>query len=346
MTYQPNWTNGNSQGRVQAGATRIRACDAAQIAAAIDRRLALTYQLPQDYSGAVAAGLPVCRTLLHGAFPPPFEDFRNNAGNILVSPPVQTTPGCPPTPTAMQWLWPQAGGDENTVIVGTNPAAGQVSLFEKLNGTGDWTDPGLVAGRTAIRAVHWNELRQSLEWLSRGRWVLPIYFSGGLFSGLPDTPWFGGSIGNTGTTELRTVGFALMCSPGSPPMGLANVTVRSSSYLEITADQSCLAQVSQCLRPIDFVYDLPSWNKYRTNAGLAWGSPGGEGSGDSTPVGAMSLSQGAPTQLSGSALASALQAMVDGAQQNVLLQRTDSGPQTVNISGQLVIEFDLNGPPN
>jgi hypothetical protein len=346
MTYQSNWTNGNSQGRVQAGVSRVRACDAADIAAAINRRLALTYQLQQDYSSVIAAGLPVRRTLLHGAFPPPFEDFRNNTGNIILSPPVQTTPGSPPTPTAMQWLWPQGDGNENAVIVGTNPAAGQVSLFDKLNGTVDWTDPGLVAGRTAIRAVHWNELRQSLEWLSRGRWTLPLYFSGGLFSMLPDTPWFGGSIANNGSFELRTVGFALMYSPGPPPMGLASVTVRSSSYLEITADQTCTAQVSQCLRPIDFINDLPSWNKYQTNAGLAWGAPGGAGSGDSTPVGSMSLSQGTPTRLSGAAVASALQDMVDGAQQNWLVRRTDTGPQTVNISGQLVVEFDLNTPPN
>jgi hypothetical protein len=129
-------------------------------------------------------------------------------------------------------------------------------------------------------------------------------------------------------------------------MGLANVTVRSSSYLEITADQTCLAQVSQCLRPIDFINDFPSWNRYLPRAGLGWGAPGGEGADDSTPMGAMSLSQGVPARLSGADLASALQSMVDGAQQNILVRRTDSGPQTVNISGQLVIEFDLADTPN
>jgi hypothetical protein len=60
----------------------------------------------------------------------------------------------------------------------------------------------------------------------------------------------------------------------------------------------------------------------------------------------MSLSQGTPTRLSGAAVASALQDMVDGSQQNWLVRRTDTGPQTVNISGQLVVEFDLNTPPN
>ncbi len=346
MTYQASWTNGNSQGRVQAGVHRIRVCDASQLAAAINRRRLLTYQPQDDFSSFIGAGFPVRRVLLHDAVPPPFDDFRDNVCHRILDAPAQTTPATPPSPTAMQWLWPLADGDENKVIVETNPAAGQVGLFDRLNGTGGWTDPGLSGGVTAIRAVHWNELRQSLEWLVRGRWTLPLYFSGGLFSMLPDTPWFGGSIANNGSSELRTIGFAVMRDSGQPPSGLSNVTVRPSSYLQITSDQTCSAAVSQCLRSIDFTNDVPSWNKYRPGAGLAWGAPGGTGSGDSAALGTMALSQGTPAQLGGSAVAAALQTMVDGAPQNFLLQRTDSGPQTVNVSGQLVIEFDLIGPPN
>jgi hypothetical protein len=346
MTYQATWTNGSQAGRVQSGVDRIRVCDAAQLAAAINRRRLLTFQAQQDFSSFIGAGFWLRRTLLDGAAAPPFDDFRGNVCHQILEPPAGMVPGLPPSPTAMQWLWPRGDGDENKVIVETNPGPGQVGLFDRLNGTSGWTDPGLSGGCTPIRGVHWNELRQSIEWLSRGRWILPVYFSGGLFSLLPDTPWFGGAIGNNGSSELRTIGFSILRYPGQPTAGLANVTVRASSYLEITSDVSCGAQVSHCLRPIDFVNDFPSWNKYQPRAGLAWGTPGGVGGGDSTSLGAMSLSQGAPAQFSGGGLASALQAMVDGAEMNLLLQRTDNGPQTVSVTGRLVVEFDLSSPPN
>ena len=345
MTYQANWTNG-SQGRLRGGVDRVRVGDPTQIAAAINRRRLLTFQGQEDFSGFIGAGFRVRRTLLQGGSTPSFDDFRDSVCHRILAPPVGMVPGSPPSPTAMQWLWPRGDGDENSVIVETNPGPGQVGLFSRLNGTSSWTDPGLLGGQTPIRAVHWNELRQSLEWLSRGRWILPVYFSGGLFSQLPDTPWFGGAIGNNGSSELRTIGFAIMRYTGLPTAGLANVTVRPSSYLEITSDVSCSAQVSHCLRPIDFANDFPSWNQCQPRSGLSWGTPGGVGGGDSTPMGGISLTQGTPMQLNGGDLASGLQAMVDGAEMNVLLQRSDIGSQTVHVTGRLVVEFDLDSPPN
>jgi hypothetical protein len=340
MTYQATWTNGNSQGRVQAGVHRIRQCDAAELAAAINRRRLLTYQAEDDFSGFIGELLGVRRTLLSGADNQPFEDFRDNVCRRILKPPINQSP------TSMQWLWPVANDDENKVIVGTSPGSGEVGLFNELNGAGTWTDPDLLGGQTSIRAVHWNELRQSLEWLVRGRWVLPLYFSGGLFSPLPDTPWFGGAIANNGTSELRTVGFAVLRYGDSPRLGLGGVTVRASSCVELTADTTCSAEVRHCLRPIDYLNDFPSWNRYLPNESLAWGTPGGMGSGDSTLVGSLNLVQNTPVQLSGVAVAAALQAMVDGAEQNIMVRRLDSGSQTVQISGRLVVEFDLVSPPN
>jgi len=45
-------------------------------------------------------------------------------------------------------------------------------------------------------------------------------------------------------------------------------------------------------------------------------------------------------------MAEALQAMTDGAEQNFLIRRGDAGPQTVGVAGRLVVEFDLDNPPN
>ena len=50
--------------------------------------------------------------------------------------------------------------------------------------------------------------------------------------------------------------------------------------------------------------------------------------------------------ISGSAVTVGLQAMVDGAQQNFLIRRSDTGNQTIWITGTVVMEFDLNTPPN
>jgi hypothetical protein len=53
-----------------------------------------------------------------------------------------------------------------------------------------------------------------------------------------------------------------------------------------------------------------------------------------------------PGALSGQALADAVQAMVDGAEQNFLLRRSDTGSETIAVEARLVVEFDLNGPPS
>ena len=80
--------------------------------------------------------------------------------------------------------------------------------------------------------------------------------------------------------------------------------------------------------------------------GNAWSAPGGAGNGDSTALGNLALAAQAPGQLSGDGLRAALQAMVDGQAQEFLVRRTDASYQTTSFAARLVVEFDLNTPPN
>lgn len=340
MSYLATWTNGDSQGRVEPAVHRVRQCDATELAAAINRRRLLTFQAADDFSGLTFDLAPIRRTLIQGADSEAFHDFRDNIENHLLTPPTDVSH------PSMQWLWPVADGDENKVITTSSPGGGQVNLFAKLNGTSSWTDPSLVAGQSHVRAVHWNEIRQSVEWLTRGRWVLPLFFAGGLFSVLPDTPWFGGAIANNGASELRTVGLASLAGVGSPRNGLTAVTVRASSFVELTADTACNVEIRHCLRAVDCYNDPPSWNRYRPVAAQSWQTPGGTGSADSAVIGSLSLAAGTGAQLAGTAVTAALQAMVDGGEQSVLVRRLDTGNQTIQAIGRLVVEFDLTSPPN
>jgi hypothetical protein len=273
-------------------------------------------------------------------------DFRHKLSQDILAAAAGGLGGQPATPESMNWLWPLPDSDENKIIVADNPSTGQVSLFDKLNSTAGWTDALLVAGETDIRAVHFNELRQVAQYLRRGRWTLPIYFSAGLFSILPDTPWVGQAIANNGSNELRALGFALLRTDESTPRGLVNAAVRTSSQIELTCDTSCQVQVYRCLREVDYLDDPPTWNQFDPSASANWSSPGAAGAADATLVDALSMTADQAASLSGQATADAMQAMVDGAPQNLLVRRSDSGGQTIALTGRLIVEFDLNTPPN
>jgi len=348
MPYAATWTNANAQGRVEVGLHRVCLSDAEELAEAINRRRLLTYQSEQDFSSDIYDGAFVREATIAGAAAPPFDNFRDALAEKILDPPTGGLGGTPPTPSAMQWLWPESGSDENKIIVSgaSGVGEGEVGLFQKLNGTNHWTDTTLTAGRTDIRAVHFNDLRQAVEWVRRGRWELPVYFSAGIFSTLPDTPWIGETIANDGSAELRTIGFAVMRTDETPVRGLTNVTARAASRIEITADTDCIVEIYHCLRPLEFVQDPPTWNEYDPSQSAGWNSPGGTGSGDATFIGAINLTADESGSLSNSALASALQAMIDGAQQNFLLRRSDTGPETIGLTGKTVIEFDADTPPN
>jgi len=114
----------------------------------------------------------------------------------------------------------------------------------------------------------------------------------------------------------------------------------------ITTDTDCTVEAYRCKRPIDFVTDPPTWNEYDPSASAGWATPGGTGAADAVLIGSVTLTANAPGSISNTALQSALQAMVDGAEQNFLLRRSDTGVETIAITASLTVEFDLNSPPN
>ena len=343
MPYAPPWTNADPSGRVVPGEHVVRLSDPAEIAAEINRRRRLTYQPEQDFSGHLAPGERVRRLTFEGATAPPFDDFRVSLNDRVLTPPAGTMGGSPPTPTSMAWLWPEPDADEGKIIVPGDGGVGdgEVGLTRKLNGTCAWTDPDLGPPPRRVRAVHVNELRQAVEWLRRGRWDLPVYFACGIFSALPDTPWVGDLLANNGTHELRCVATAVLSADASPVLGLTDVSVRDAARLEVTADADCVVEARRCLRAVDFAGDPPTWNEYAPGASAGWSAPGGAGAGDAELIGSLTLTAGQPGELTGPALTAALQAMIDGAEQNFLFRRADAGPETIAVSGRLVVEFDL-----
>ncbi|MFW6132993.1 MAG: hypothetical protein ACOC8F_03790 [Planctomycetota bacterium] len=351
MAYDPTWPQGDAAGRVVAAEHAVDLPDAEALVAAVNRRRRLTYQAVQDFSSHVAAGLAVRAATLATATAPPLDNLRDNLAQRVLAAPTGTLGGSPASPVSMDWLWPVADGDAGKVIVATDPDAGEVGLFDKLNATGDWTDP--VAGATPVRDVHCNELRRVVEWLRRGRWSLPVYLAAGLYSPLPDTPWLGDLVAhNDAGDELRSVGFALLRSPDAPQLGLADVTVLDATALELVADADCTVAVYRCKRDLDFDDDPPSWNEYDPSAGAAWDAAGGTGADDAAWIGSVALTADVPDTLTGSALATACQAMIpddpyaQAAPASFLLRRVDTGGETVLITATLHVEFELNAPPN
>ncbi len=348
MSYTATWTNANAQGRLDAAVHSVRLCDAQELTESINRRRLLTYQTQQDFSSKVHSGAWTRQSTIASASEPPFDNFRDALAEKVLAPPTGSMGGSPATPSAMDWLWPESDADEGKVLVSGagGVGAGEVGLFQKLNNTDHWTNQTLTAGESPIRAVHFNELRQAVEWIRRGCWQLPLYLTTGIFSLLPDTPWAGEAIANNDTDELRSLGYAIIRSGETPDRGLVNVTARSSSYMEITADTNCTVEIYHCLRPIDYASDPPTWNEYDPSASAAWTTPGGTGNGDAVYLGSIALTADVTGNFSTSAFISALQGMIDGAEQSFLLRRSDTGPSTVSVTAYLTIEFDLDSPPN
>ena len=338
----PTYEQQDVDGRLVPATHDVRLSDAGEIVEAVNRRRRLVYQSPTDYSGNIDAGLPVRRSTFAGSVSDSPIPIRPNIEEVIVEPEAETLGGTPPSPESMQWLWPVPDSDEGKVIVAGSASAGEISLFDSLNGTDTWTDPGLPSPATSIRATHLNEYRQAMEWLVRGRWTLPIYFSAGLFSIMPDTPWLGEAIANNGTDELRSVGFVLLRNGES---GVRDATIRSSSRIEITADTDCTIELYHCLRSLEYVADPPTWNQYDPSEGHNWSSAGGTGSSDVDVLGTLAVAAGMPSSLSNSAVQAAFQAMVDGAEQNILARRLDTVNETISITGRVIVDFDLDSPP-
>jgi hypothetical protein len=345
MTYTSTWTDADEQGDLVAGLHWVRDDHLAELASALNRRRRLTYQADRDYSAQIAAGAYVRAALLAGALPSPLENLRAQVADLL-GPALGGMGGQPPSPAGMEWLWPLADDDENAVLVLTQPQAGQVALLEKIGQDGSWSDPALGGGVTPIRACHVNQLRRASELLRRGRWTLPLYLTSGMFSTAPQTPWIGGYVANNGSAEIRSVGCIIARTDDSPALGLSGVEARPASRIELTAQNDCSVELRRILRPMALLSDPPTWNCYRPAQSLAWASPGGCGQNDSEAIGSVALLAGQAGVLTGTGVAAALQAMIDGAGQNFLLRRTDTGYTSIPVSARTVVEFDLVSPPN
>ncbi len=347
MSYTASWDNSDAQGHVTAGVHNVKLSDAEELIDAINRRRLLTYHGEQDFSTEIDSDQWIDKSPVSSSFALPFDNLRANISSGILSASPGSLGGSPASPTAMDWLWPLSGSDQDKVIVSSSPDTGEVSIFQKLNTTSSWTDPTLTAGVSPLRAVHFNEMRQSIEWIHRGRWEMPIYFTSGLFSLIPDTSWFGELITHTSSLEIRTIGFTNLRTSHTPVRGLVDVAVRSSSYMEVTVDMDCTVEAYRCLRDIDFADDPPTWEEFAPDGGQSWATAGGIGAGDSVYIGSIDLLADTPGTISTGALQTALQAMVDGSPQNFLLRRGDTesnGP--IVITAQLVVEFDLDSPPN
>jgi hypothetical protein len=165
-----------------------------------------------------------------------------------------------------------------------------------------------------------------------------VYLDGGLFSGQPDMPWFGGMVVYNATSgELRTVGFVEFSLDGTPMMGLTNVQVRSTSKIWVTGDAAGSIEVGRVTLPLTVNGGVSrTW-------GRTWNSPWTASGGDYASIGTMSLTAGTPVSITGGAVASALQAMIDGGPtlQNILIRKTNSDYTQVNVTASVDVEFDL-----
>jgi len=332
------WINGSGD-PCRVGTTHFaRDDDLNEVAAAINRRRRIVYFTEQDFSGQFEPDEAIEYASLTAS-----EQLRPQFATVIGS--FFSLGGDPPSPTDACWLWPVDDGDENDEIVTGTPGQGQVNFFAKMNGTNTWTDPTLTAA-SSVRAAHVNEMRWGIEHLTRGRLELPIYFGAGIFSPLPDTPWLGDAVANSGSHELRSVGFALLRTADSPPRGLVGATVRTSSRLYVEADSDCQVELYRCKRAVDFVADPPTWNRYDPSGEMNWQVAGCGGDDDRELIGGLSLTADEPDYLTGQNIADALQEMVAGAEQNFMIRRGDTGEVTVEVRAWIVVEFDLDVPPS
>ena len=343
MSYNPQWSNGTN-GRLDGEMHRPHLSDAAELAEAVNRRRRLVYATyDADYSSHIHGGAYV-RSRTFSAMSPPFQAFRDAFTGTLLHPATGMLGGEPPSPSAMRWL----ASDGKLLTISGDPGEDETSFFAALNGGKSWTDAPLSDSHP-IRAPHINELRAAAELMIRGRWEMPIHFAAGIISLLPDTPWFGELISSNGEDELRSIGHAYLRRWEDPFSGLRNVTVLSSSRVKLQSQRECSVALHHCGRSISWLENPPTWNSACPGE-EDWETPGGTGCDDGSFMGTASLtgSDSCYTgSMSGASVAAGLQAIVDGGEQNFLARRLDTGdPIAAQVYGSLVIEFEVNTPPN
>src|SRR3989304_1242286 len=109
MPYTAAWNNASAQGRLQGGTPLITLADAQELADAINRRRRLIFQSSQVFSSHLSGNLMVRRPTLAGPVPD-FTPLRDNLAMSILQVVGGGMGDNPPTPTSMEWLWPETDG--------------------------------------------------------------------------------------------------------------------------------------------------------------------------------------------------------------------------------------------
>ncbi|MCG3180551.1 MAG: hypothetical protein BIFFINMI_02913 [Phycisphaerae bacterium] len=333
MSYATSWTNQDASGHVSAGGW-IAAADVSELGAAVDRRIRLMFDPNGDWPSQIAATggewitagpLETARGVLADAVPTT-SYFAHDSGWEQLN-------------TLCSWLWPQADADENKAIVNSSsPGGGEVSFFGKLNGGTTWTGE-LSGARPAAAPI--NELRDAARMLRRGRYTLWVGDGGAAKASkaLPGGLWLPPAVARDGDDEMHSWFGGrdwLWVDDGEDgwlgPRG-QSVTVLESSRLR--------------LKPLGSNRKVKVYHsRYVDPDGFTWAA-GQAATGDH--ITDLELTNNTWTEYGSEALTGLLQEMADGgAEPSFKLapdEATGWGDDPTHIAVEVVVEFELDGPP-
>ena len=164
--------------------------------------------------------------------------------------------------------------------------------------------------------------------------IIPIEFMSGLFSMFPDTPWISHCVGNNSRGELRSVGTIAIPQEAFSP--------GSSCSLHFTADVDCTLEIFQLSHNLEASQNTPTWNSISTDC--KWPVPGGISKTNARSIGIVQIKVGQVEKLTGKKLSDHFTGCANDGKPNcpprwgLLIRRSDTGAQTVNIAGELKIE--------
>ena len=256
------WTRQNNAGLLDPGLS-IAAVDINDLQAAVNRRLKLMFDparpdLPWPADLAVATGqLARAQPILTArqAFAtmlPQWSWFPHDSGWGQLS-------------EYCQWLCPQAGPDEDKIVVPDDCVfyEDEVGFFSKLNGRSDWAsliEPGGWAAAADI-----NELRDAAALLARPRYRLRVGDGGAAKASkpLPGGLWYPPAVARDGSDELHSwFGGRPWLWTDDSAGGFLGTRGQSATV------RSAALRLYHCQRPVNPASF--SWTHYDDDAGLAW----------------------------------------------------------------------------
>jgi len=167
--------------------------------------------------------------------------------------------------------------------------------------------------------------------------IIPIEFTGGLFSMFPDTPWISHCVANNPRGELRSVGTVALPQ---------EAFLHGNSYsLHFSADADCTLEIFQLLHDFETSHHTPTWNSI--SADHKWRVPGAISETDTRLIGTVQIKVGEIGKIAWEKLSASFAGGLNDGKRNcpqhrgLLIRRRDSGMQTVNISGGLKIERNV-----